>query len=100
MMMKGDSRLFDPHARLKTPRHRRTYAVFEVWYTAVDVLAALGFLGGSFITLAGGTASLAAICYIAGSLFFLAKPLIRLTREARFLALGRTDVLIERARDP
>lgn len=78
-------------------QHPRIYAIYELWYTIVDVAAALSFVVGSFLFLSEETKSLGTWLFIAGSFFFLMKPIIRLLREARYLALGDVGTLAKRA---
>ena len=41
--------LFEPENRNKSARHKRIYAMYELWYTIVDFIAATSFLVGSFL---------------------------------------------------
>jgi hypothetical protein len=91
------SRFFDPGVKTRSSRNKRIYAVYELWYTIVDVAAALSFVAGSFLFLSESTQNLATWLFIVGSIFFLMKPVIRLMREAGYLADGDVDVLAKRA---
>jgi hypothetical protein len=90
------SRFFDLGVKTRSSRNKRIYAVFELWYPIVDVAAALSFVAGSFLS--ESTQTLATWLFIVGSIFFLVKPVIRLMREAGYLADGDVDVLAKRAR--
>jgi hypothetical protein len=90
-------RLFQPNARARSQESKRIYAVYEIWYTVVDVTAAVSFLVGSFLFLGDASKTAGTWLFIIGSFFFLMKPVIRLLREVRFLALGDVDTLAHRA---
>lgn len=90
-------RLFQPDARNRSEEHQRVYAAYELWYTAVDVAAAVSFVAGSLLFLSETTQTAGTWLFVAGSIFFLMKPVIRLMRELRFVALGDVKTLAERA---
>ena len=89
--------IFDPATKHSSTRNERIYAVYELWYTVVDVAAAVLFLVGSFLFLSESTRTIATWLFIVGSIFFLAKPVIRLMRETRYFEDGDVDVLARRA---
>ena len=91
------ARLFQPNARNRSEEHQRVYAAYELWYTAVDVAAAVSFVAGSLLFLGETTRTAGTWMFVAGSVFFLLKPVIRLMRELRFVALGDMKTLAERA---
>lgn len=88
---------FNPENRNRTPRNRRLYAAYEIGYTAVDTIAALSFLGGSFLFLSESTRPAGTWLFVVGSFFFAMKPTLRLVREMHYAAIGRTDHLARRA---
>lgn len=81
----------------ETERRKQIYAAYELWYTVVDVGAAVSFLAGSVLFLSDATKTAGTYLFIAGSVFFLLKPAIRLMREARYAAHGDVDSLAKRA---
>lgn len=87
--------LFNPQTRTDTDEHRRIYALYEVWYTAVDFAAAGCFLTGSAMMLLDIRPG-ANWLFLAGSVLFAAKPTIRLARELRYLRDGEIDFLAEK----
>lgn len=91
------SRFFQPGAETRSSRNKEIYAAYELWYTIVDVAAALCFVVGSVLFLSEATKTTATWFFIVGSFFFLMKPIIRLLREARYLADGDVDILAKRA---
>ncbi len=89
--------LFRPNERNRSEAHKRVYAAYELWYTVVDVAAAISFVSGSFLFLSESTRTAGTWLFIFGSIFFLLKPIIRLARELRFVAMGDVETLAERA---
>lgn len=87
--------LFNPESRTRSERNRRIYALYEIWYTAVDFAAAGCFVAGSVLMLAE-TRPAATWLFLLGSLLFAAKPTIRLLRELRYLRDGDIETLIRR----
>ncbi|MCW2306939.1 YrhK family protein [Rhodobium gokarnense] len=88
--------LFDSRNRSKSPRHERIYALYEIAHTCVDFLAAILFVVGSALFFWQSLYIPATWCFLIGSLFFLAKPALRLARELQYLAMGDYDDLAER----
>lgn len=88
--------LFNPDSRTRSKRNRRIYALYEIWYTAVDFAAAGCFVAGSVLFFYEATLPAARWLFVSGSLLFAAKPSIRLLRELRYLGNGDLDTLIER----
>lgn len=74
------SRMFEYHDPDKIGHSKRIYAAFELWYTIVDVGAAVSFLAGSILFLSEDTKTAGTYLFIGGSLLFLLKPAIRLMR--------------------
>ena len=88
--------LFDARNHSKSPRHERIYALYEIAHTCVDFLAAVLFLVGSILFFWNSLEYAGIWCFVIGSLFFLAKPSLRLSRELHYLALGDYDDIAER----
>lgn len=90
-------RLFDPRDRQVTPQQARRYALFEVLHTVVDFLAAFLFIVGSILFFSEQTKTAGTFCFLIGSIFFAAKPGIRLVRELWLARLERVDHLADMA---
>ncbi len=91
--------LFNPKNRTQSHEHRRIYALYEVWYTAVDFGAALSFVIGSILFFSDSTMTAATWLFLIGSILFAAKPTIRLLREIKYLRMGNYEALAERQID-
>jgi hypothetical protein len=89
--------VFSPENVMKTERSRRLYALYELVYTAVDVLAALMFIAGSVLFFSEETQTAGTWCFLAGSLFFAAKPALRIAREIHYWRWGEMGKLARRA---
>jgi YrhK-like protein len=87
---------FHPSNRTDSPKHERIYAVFEIWYTVVDLTAALLFVIGSILFFLPETRIPATWMFVIGSVCFALKPTIRLMREIKFLRMGKIERLAER----
>ena len=87
--------LFHPDNRTQSPRHAEIWAAFEVAYTIVDFSAAGMFIVGSALFFFPSTTYAATWMFLVGSVFFGLKPTIRLTRELKFLAMGRVEKVAE-----
>ncbi|MEU4361320.1 YrhK family protein [Promicromonospora sp. NPDC023987] len=90
-------RIFDPRARKITSQQARRYAMFEILHTIADFLAAFLFIVGSILFFSEQTKLAATVCFLLGSLFFAAKPGIRLVRELWLARLDKVDQLAGRA---
>ncbi|MFZ5962492.1 YrhK family protein [Thalassococcus sp. BH17M4-6] len=88
--------LFHSNNRERNADTRRVYARYELLHTCVDFLAAFCFLVGSVLFLLPAYEKPAIWLFILGSVFFMAKPSIRLTREIQLWRMGRTDILAQR----
>ena len=88
--------LFNPSNRTESPAHERVYAIFEVWYTLVDLAAALLFVSGSVLFFWSDTQTPATWMFVVGSVCFALKPTIRLMREVKLLRMGKIERLAER----
>lgn len=93
----GTVRLFDPTSRQITPQQARRYATFEILHTIVDFLAAFLFVVGSALFFSETTKMAGTLCFLIGSLFFMAKPSIRLLREFWLARLNNVDSLAGKA---
>ncbi len=69
-------------------RHRQIYSAYEIAYSAVDLLAAMLFIVGSFLFLDDETVTSGIWLFIIGSIFFAARPAVRLARELHPAGLG------------
>lgn len=90
--------IFSPENRNLSTEHQRIYALYEVWYTAVDFTACFLFTTGSALFFWKATESWALWCFLVGSPFFMLKPTIRLLRELKYVEMGRWQTLAERDR--
>jgi len=88
--------LFHHRNRDRNADTRRVYALFEIAHTAVDFLAALCFLVGSILFLFPAFETPAVWLFILGSVFFMAKPTLRLVRELKLWRMGKLDRLARR----
>ncbi|MBV0911490.1 YrhK family protein [Rhodobacteraceae bacterium ASV31] len=80
--------LFAPGNRTKSQAHRRLYALYEVVYTLVDMLAALCFVVGSIAFFFEAWKTFGTWNFLIGSVLFAAKPSLRLVRELHYLRVG------------
>lgn len=90
-------RLFDPRDRRITAAQARRYALFEILHTIVDFLAAFMFIVGSIMFFSEQTKTAGTVCFLLGSVFFAAKPSIRMIREIWLARLDGVDRLAKRA---
>ncbi|AXO16308.1 YrhK family protein [Thalassospira indica] len=72
-------------------RHRQIYSAYEIAYSAVDLLAAVLFIVGSFLFLDDATVKAGTWMFIIGSVFFAARPAVRLARELHLAGLGEGE---------
>ena len=86
----------DPDLRSKSTRHTRVYALYEVAYTAVDVMAAVLFIIGSVLFFSPNLQEAGTWCFLIGSIFFAAKPALRIVREIHLLRIGDYEDLAGR----
>lgn len=89
-------RLFSPRRRPTDPVAARTWAWFEIAYTGIDFTAAMLFITGSVLFLDEETRHYGTWLFLIGSVFFAAKPTLRLVREIYFLRRGDDTVLARR----
>lgn len=93
-----------PHATLFDPRQSahpdnlRLHAAYELLYTLVDFAAALLFIIGSAMFFSEAWMEAGTWMFLIGSVFFAAKPTIRLVRELHYLRRGKIEPLAEETR--
>ncbi|SNR24870.1 YrhK family protein [Puniceibacterium sediminis] len=88
--------LFDHSNRDRNDGTRRIYALYEIAHTSVDFSAAACFLIGSVLFLWPAYETAAIWLFIIGSVFFMAKPTLRLLRELHLYRMGKLDTLAKR----
>lgn len=89
--------LFDPRDQKITAQQARRYALFEIGHTIVDFAAAFLFVIGSILFFFEEAMIPGTWCFLVGSIFFAAKPSIRLAREIWLAKLKNIDRLAEKA---
>lgn len=89
-------KLFHHENRQLNAETRRVYAAFEIAHTTVDFLAALCFIVGSVFFFYDDLMEAGTWLFLVGSVFFAAKPSLRLAREVKLWSMGREDTLAER----
>ena len=82
---------FAPENATRTPDTRRIYAFYELLHTLVEFAAAVSFLIGSIMFLWPQWVFPGTWMFIIGSVFFAAKPTVRILRELKLLAEGDID---------
>lgn len=87
--------LFHPANRSRSPGHERIYALYEIWYTAVDFAAAFLFIIGSILFFWESTQFEATWMFVIGSVCFAMKPTIRLVRELHYARLGDYEKIVK-----
>ena len=92
-------KLFRHENRQRSHRSRRVYALFEIAHTAVDFAAAVCFTIGSILFFWKQYETQAIWLFTIGSVFFMAKPSLRLAREVKLYRLGKLERLADRAQD-
>ena len=90
-------KLFHRDRREDSAAHRRLYARFEIAYTIVDFAAAICFIVGSVLFFYEATQVPATWLFLIGSVFFAAKPTLRLVREVKLYHMGDVKDLAQRA---
>lgn len=95
----GAMKIFNPATPNLSPRHAKLYAMYEVAFTVADVSAALLFVAGSILFFSKDTVYAGTWMFLIGSIFFAAKPTIRLVREWHLLQIGDVSTLAQRARN-
>ena len=75
---------------------RALYAKFEMAYTFVDFCAAICFVVGSALFFFESTQTSATWLFLIGSIFFAAKPCLRVIREIKLYRMGDMADLAKR----
>ncbi|WDR05987.1 YrhK family protein [Devosia rhodophyticola] len=88
--------IFQQDSATNTPQQRRLYAIYELFYTLVDAMAAILFLIGSVLFFYDSLQTPAIWLFVCGSACFALKPVLRVVREFHLLALGDIDSLADR----
>lgn len=88
-------KIFHPNNRYASPEHERIYALYEIWYTLVDFLAASLFVVGSVLFFWSSTQVPATWMFVIGSLCFALKPTLRLMRELTYLRMKKYATLAQ-----
>lgn len=81
-------KIFDPENPTRSPRHEAIYAVSELAYTLVDVIAALMFVIGSICFFYPELNYAGTWLFLFGSLMFGLRPTIKLMREIAYLRMS------------
>ena len=84
-------KLYHPDNRHRSETHKRIYAMTELAYTLNDVGAAALFVVGSILFFSPSTTYAGTWLVLVGSIMFGVRPLIKLSREIRYLRLGDYD---------
>jgi len=90
-------KLFNHANRQRNADTRRVYALFEIAHTLVDFGAAVCFTIGSVLFFWPKYETPAVWLFTVGSVLFMAKPTLRLSREIKLYRMGKLDTLAERA---
>lgn len=83
--------MFDPDNHTKSEDHKRLYALTEMAYTIVDVMAAALFVVGSFLFFKESTTYVGTWLFVVGSVLFGLRPTIKLYREIGYLRIGNYE---------
>jgi len=67
--------------------HRAVYRRYEIAYTSIDLVAGVAFLIGSVLFFWKATETAAIWLFVAGSVFFVLRPLARISRELELARL-------------
>jgi hypothetical protein len=89
-------KFFQSDLRTRSDQHRNIYALYELTYTAIDLSAAVLFIVGSILFFYQDLQDAGTWCFLVGSIFFAAKPMLRVVRELHLLAIGDYDDLAKR----
>ncbi len=90
-------KIFDIRNRNRNEHTRRVYAQYELVYTLVDFLAAFLFIIGSIMFFYPKWVDTGTWMFLVGSIFFAAKPTVRMTREIKLYRMGKLEDLANRA---
>ena len=89
-------KLFRHENRENNASSRGLYAKFEMAYTFVDFCAAICFVVGSALFFFESTQVNATWLFLIGSIFFAAKPCLRVVREIKLYRMGDMADLAKR----
>ena len=89
-------RLFYRENQEQNADTRRIYALYEIAHTAVDFAAAICFTIGSVLFFWASLETAAIWFFVIGSIFFLIKPTLKLSREIHLWRIGLIDDLADR----
>ncbi|AJY45164.1 YrhK family protein [Martelella endophytica] len=81
-------KLFSTERANQSPRHRRIYAIYELFHTSADLAAAVLFIIGSALFFFDSLTYAGTWCFLVGSIFFAVKPGLRFARELHFYLIG------------
>ncbi|MCC9624675.1 YrhK family protein [Thalassospira sp. MA62] len=84
-------KLFQTRRFDASPAHRKVYSAYELAYSVIDLLAAVLFIVGSFLFLDEDTTYAGTWLFIIGSIFFAARPAVRLARELHLAGLSEDN---------
>lgn len=79
--------LFTRDHQHQSREHSKVTARFEIAYTTVDFLAAILFIAGSIFFFRESTTFFATWLFLIGSVCFALKPTLRLIREVKLVRL-------------
>lgn len=80
-------RFFEPDLKRKSSQHKQVYALYELAHTAVDLAAAILFVVGSILFFYKQLQDAGTWCFLVGSIFFAAKPTLKVVREVHLLKI-------------
>ena len=84
-------KIFHPDNRMRSETHKRIYAMYELVYTLNDLGAAALFVIGSILFFNDATVYAGTWLFLIGSIMFALRPMIKLSREIKYLRLGDYD---------
>ena len=91
LMALNPMKLFRTRRFDASPKHRSVYSAYEIAYSVIDLLAAVLFIVGSILFLDDATVCAGTWLFIIGSVFFAARPAVRLARELHLAGLDDND---------
>jgi len=84
----ADSRsYFNAASFAASAAHRAVYRRYEIAYTTIDLIAGATFLVGSILFFWKATETAAIWLFVVGSVFFVLRPLARISRELELARL-------------
>jgi uncharacterized membrane protein YhfC len=89
-------RLFYRQNQEQNADTRRVYALYEIAHTTVDFAAAICFTIGSVLFFWSSLETSAIWLFVVGSVCFLIKPSLKLSREIHLWRMGQLDDLADR----